>query len=179
MTTAIFIFFVFVAYHFVYESILAPSLRLSLRFQLFVLRDEVRKLKIECGPSLDNKHFLFLQDWINFLISVLNRLDLVSLARAEVESKREPEILQRAQERSKILDDCNIPDARAIRKQAARIAFRALLVNNGAWIIFIAPILICAVGYSNLNLKIKLLTTMSGKDFRKIATEDPAAARAV
>jgi hypothetical protein len=177
--TAIFTFLVFVTYHFVYESILAPSLRLSLRFQLLVLRDEVRKLKIECGPSLDDKHFLFLQDWVNFLISALNRLDLVSLARAEVESKREPEILKRAQERSKMLDDCNIPRARAIRKQAASIASRALLVNNGAWIIFIAPILICTVGYGNLNLKIKLLTTMSGKDFQKIATEDPVAVQPV
>lgn len=174
MITAIFIFFAFVVYHFVYESILAPSLRLSARFQLFVLRDEIRKLKIECGSSLDDKHFLFLQDWINFLISILHRLDLVSLARAEVQEKREPEILKRAEERFRTLDSCNIPRAREIRRQATRIAARTLLVNNGAWIIFIAPILICTFGYNNLKLKIRLLTTMSGADFQKIATEDPA-----
>ncbi len=176
MIDAIFIFFVFVAYHFVYESILAPSFRLSLRFRLFVLRDEVRKLKIECKSALDDNHFLFLQSWINFLIAVLHKFDIASLVRAELESRRQPDMVLRTEQRSKILDDCNIPRARDIRDEAVKIAVKAILVNSGAWIVFLAPIVLCTVGYGNMKKKIRFLTTMSGRDFQKISTEDPVAA---
>jgi hypothetical protein len=54
MITAIVILISLAALHFVYESILAPSLRLSLRFTLFALRDEVRQLKIDCASSLSD-----------------------------------------------------------------------------------------------------------------------------
>jgi hypothetical protein len=59
MTTAIIIFLALTVFHFVYESILAPSFRLSLRFRLFVLGDEVRKLKIECAESLNDELLCF------------------------------------------------------------------------------------------------------------------------
>ena len=39
MITAIFILIALAALHFVYESILAPSFRLSIRFKLFALSD--------------------------------------------------------------------------------------------------------------------------------------------
>jgi hypothetical protein len=68
MITAILYLIALAALHFVYESILAPSFRLSLRFKLFVLRDEVRQLKIDCASSLNDRHFDFLQDSINNLI---------------------------------------------------------------------------------------------------------------
>jgi hypothetical protein len=70
MTTAIIVLLALAVFHFVHESILAPSFRLSLRFRLFVLRDEVRQLKIECAESLNDEHFVFLQDSINGLISI-------------------------------------------------------------------------------------------------------------
>jgi hypothetical protein len=44
--------------HFIYESILAPSWRLSLRFRLFSLRDEVRALEADCRDGLDDEHSL-------------------------------------------------------------------------------------------------------------------------
>lgn len=42
MSTAILIFAFIAVVHFVYESIVAPSWRMKLRNELFVLRDEVR-----------------------------------------------------------------------------------------------------------------------------------------
>ena len=65
MTTTILVLLALAVFHFVYESILAPSLRLSLRFRLFALRDEARQLKIECVDSLNDAHCVFLQASIN------------------------------------------------------------------------------------------------------------------
>jgi hypothetical protein len=58
MTIAIIVLMALAVFHFVYESIWAPSFRLSLRFRLFVMRDEVRQLKIECAETLGDEHFV-------------------------------------------------------------------------------------------------------------------------
>jgi hypothetical protein len=64
--------------HFIYESIVAPSLRLKIRYDLFALRDELRFLKIKRGSSLDDKHYVYLQDSINTMISHLARYDIAT-----------------------------------------------------------------------------------------------------
>src|ERR1700736_3495947 len=109
MITAIVILIALAALHFVYESILAPSFRLSQRFRLFVLRDEVRQLKIECAQSWNDEHLVILQDSIKGLISMLHRFDMASLLGLEFESRKDPEFLKQAEERSRVLDDCKVP----------------------------------------------------------------------
>jgi hypothetical protein len=103
MTTAIVILLALAVFHFAYEAILAPSLRLSLRFRLFVLRDEVRRLKIECLESLNDNHFVFLQGSINGLISMLHRVDMALLVGVEFESRKDPGFLEQARERARML----------------------------------------------------------------------------
>ncbi|MGH8330614.1 MAG: hypothetical protein ACRER3_22985, partial [Pseudomonas fluorescens] len=65
MTYAVLSFMFLAFVHFVFESILAPSFRLKLRFEIFALRDELRLLKIECESSLHDKHFEYLQSSLN------------------------------------------------------------------------------------------------------------------
>src|SRR5882724_446379 len=132
MITGTIILIALAVVHFVYESILAPSFRLSLRFKLFALRDEARQLKIDCADALSDKHFDFLQASINNLISNLNRFDMATFLGVGFESKRDPSFLKSAEERSRMLDDCNIPRAREIRQQSLRIIPAAIVINGGA-----------------------------------------------
>ena len=132
MTVAIYILIFLAIFHSVYESILAPSWRLDLRFRLFELRGEVRSLELEFHGSLNSHYFEYLQDSINALISELYRFDAAAIAFAEQESRRDPQFRKGAEERSRILDDCDIPEFTAIRQRSLEIAARALLVNSGA-----------------------------------------------
>ena len=134
-------FLVVALYHFVYESIVAPSLRLKLRFDLFVLRDRVRSLKIENPEGFQDKHFHYLQDSINTLLALLARFDFATLSRIETEIKRDPAMQKRAEERSRILDDCQLEEARKIRHQTLRLASVALALNSGGWFVYIVPTL--------------------------------------
>jgi hypothetical protein len=177
MIIAILVFIALAALHFVYESILAPSFRLSLRFKLFVLRDEVRQLKIDCARSLSDKHFDFLQDSINNLISNLNRFDIATFVGVEFESKRDPSFLKSAEERSLMLDDCNIPRAREIRKQSLKIISAAIFINSGALLLLIcAPIVMAILGYAEIKKRIKVFAFISDQDLKRIPPTASAAA---
>jgi hypothetical protein len=104
---------VFALYHFVYESILAPSERLKLRFELFELRDRLRALKVDHSDYLEDRHFHYLQDSLNSLICLLGRFDLATLSRIELEFQLDPELRRRSEMRTAILDDCQFDSTTA------------------------------------------------------------------
>jgi hypothetical protein len=160
-------------YHFIYESILAPSWRLKLRFELFVLRDKVRALKVDHGVAFQDKHYHYLQDSINTLLSLLARFDLATLGRIEAEMKRNPELQQQSDERSQVLDDCDLEDAKLIRYASLRIAIAALAVNSGGWFIYVLPPLSLALGlkryFSSFRQRIKAVVAIPQSEINKFA----------
>jgi hypothetical protein len=166
-------------YHFIYESILAPSMRLKLRFELFVLRDRVRKLKIENSEYFKDKHFHYLQDSLNNLIALLARFDCATLVRIESEMKRHPELRKRAEERSRTLDDCDLEEVRVIRYESLKLASTALVVNSGGWLIYILPPLAVAAAWfglsssvSSFKRRIKAVMAIPQSDMKKVAPEE-------
>ena len=169
-------FLVVALYHFVYESIVAPSLRLKLRFDLFVLRDRVRSLKIENPEGFQDKHFHYLQDSINTLLALLARFDIATLSRIETEMKRDPAMQKRVEERSRILDDCSLQEAKNIRYSSVRLASVALALNSGGWLIYIVPPLAIVAawfglsGYvSSFERRIKAIVAIPEADINKLA----------
>ena len=164
-------------FHFAYESILAPSLRLSLRFRLFVLQDEVRQLKLECVESLHGQHLAFLRDSIDGLTSMLNHVDMASLVGVGLESRRDPTFLEQARERARMLDDCTVLRVREIRKKTHRIAAEALVINSGAWVaLFFAPWIVAAIGYAEARKRFRVLASLNSREFRLVSPVGSAAA---
>lgn len=155
MTTVILLLGALAAFHWIYESILAPSIRLDLRFRLFSLRDELRALKMDLDGDLKDKHFHYLQDSINGLIHMLNRIDIATLHAITRELERNPKLRHQIEVRTKTLDDCNIPEARDIRKRSLRIASRAFLVNTGGLWIYVLPVVAAIAGVAALRLQYK------------------------
>ncbi|WP_116808358.1 hypothetical protein [Steroidobacter cummioxidans] len=161
---------------FVYESIIAPSLRLELRFELFKLRDEVRLLKIDSsgagnGVEFAELHFYELQDSINSLISLLFRFDLATVSAISAEIERDAELKRRVVERSRILDDCALPEILAIRGEQFRIATKALVVNSGPVLIWLVLPALLFVGYRALRNKVKDSLTVPETDLKRLLRE--------
>lgn len=160
-------------YHFIYESILAPSWRLKLRVELFVLRDKVRALRIDHPEEFQDRHYHYLQDSINTLLVLLARFDLATLGRIEAEMKRNPELQKQSDERSLILDDCCLEEAKVIRYASLRIAFAALAVNSGGWFIYIVPPLSIVFGlksyFSSFRRRIKAVVAIPQAEINKFA----------
>lgn len=171
----IFIIF-FASLHFVYEGIVAPSFRMKLNFELFRLRDNLRSLKISHRDELDDKHYYYLQDSINALIRLLPKLDITTLSHVRRLVEQDPKLKARAMERSMILDDCKLQEAREIRKKTLKIAYKVLLVSAGAWFIYLIPILLVYLCYKAISDSIKTLVSLSDSDFDRVIPGDLATA---
>ena len=169
MEYAIVIFTILALLHFWYEGILSPSLRLEIRYRLFELRDEARMLKIRRGNDFQDKHFHYLQDSLNGLIRNLGRIDLAMLTSFIIKLKEDQEFRARMEARSKILDDCKVEEARAIRKKGTNLIERAVSINSAGWLFYIVPIAIALVCYQKTTKAIRFICSMSEHDLEKIA----------
>jgi hypothetical protein len=168
MEQAIILFIFFAILHLVYESIIAPSLRLKLRYELFKLRDRVRSLKIIHGHQFSDVHFSYLEDSINTLLQSLQNFDAITLAIATIAISKDKELQRRAETRAKILDGCAIKEAVGIRIATIAIANKALRVNNGGWFIYLLPLLMVLMFYKTITSSVKKLFSLSERDFNKV-----------
>src|SRR5262245_37669523 len=125
--------------HFVYEMIVAPSLRMAARYRLFALRDELRTLK--ASGALEEQHFRYLQDSLNALIRALDAFNLSLLIRWEHLLRRDTAFRARVEERLKVLDECSNTAALRIRAESVRIALEGFVINCGGGLLYLAPVL--------------------------------------
>jgi hypothetical protein len=154
--------------HFVYETLVAPSLRLSARHKLFALRDQLRALKMTAGTELDDPHFDYLHDSLNALIRTLDNFNLSLLIRLRNLSSGDAGLRARVEERCKVLDDCAMPEALEIRKKSVRIALEAFTINCGGGLIYFAPLLFAVNSYSRVKQLVRTLASMSDSDMSRI-----------
>jgi len=159
--------------HFIYESILAPDWRLSLRLRLFALRDEVRMLQADFGDLFDEEHFAYLQDSINTMIAVLHRCDLAAIVAAELRYRKDPELRKRVDARASILDDCDIPQAQSIRRRSVYLMARAIAVNSGMACAPLYPFTLMGIGFSFLQTRLRKFTALSRRELESVAPEAP------
>jgi len=163
--------------HFVYESILAPSIRLELRFELFKLRDELRSLKINnlssktSEPEFVDGHYAYLQDSINALLCILYRYDLAAIWTITDQINRDEDLRHRVEARARLLDDCELPAVRSIRKRQLDIATKALAVNSGPVLLLLLAPAFALRGYKAVRGKIrgeiKTSLTVPGTDLKR------------
>jgi hypothetical protein len=81
--------------------------------------------------DLDDKHFDYLQDSLNSLISMLYRFDLATVATIDRELQRDLRLRKVVKDRTRTLDDCHIPEVHEVRQRSLRIAVKAFFVNSG------------------------------------------------
>ncbi|WP_217705741.1 hypothetical protein [Peristeroidobacter soli] len=166
--------------HFVYESIVAPSLRLELRLALIRLEDEVRLLRIQtsagAGEQFDRveRQLCELQDSIHSLACILFKFDLVTIYTLSKEIDRDAGLKRRVEARARILDDCVVPRGRALRSEQIRIATKALAVNSGPMLLWLVVPVSLFVGYHAVFNKIKNSLTVPAHDLKRLMLDEEA-----
>lgn len=171
MITLLEIMFFLTLAHLIYESILAPSWRLSLRFRFFALRDEVRALKIDRGYHFDDEHFACLEDSINTMIAMLHRCDVAAIVVAELRYRRDSEFRARINARSSSLDDCRIPEAQSIRRRSLQLIAHAVAVNSGMLCAPFLPFVLLGIGVSAIQRRLRNFSVLSRQEFESVAPD--------
>jgi hypothetical protein len=161
-------------FHFVYESILAPSFRVHLKFRLFSLRDRLRELKCECEPEVSDEVYRYLEGSLNGTIALLQRIDLSAIVRTHELLRRQPRLAQELNERRSAVEACTIKNIKEIRDQSARVARLAFLTNSGAWFLYLVPLFACLFAYQQIKSVIREMLYIRESDLHEIIDFTPA-----
>ena len=172
MITIVCIFILLVLLHFIYQGILLASFRLKLRFNLFELRDRLRMLKYSNREKIDDKTFKYMQEIINTTIRFLHYIDIVNIIGASNTLKEDKNLRKRIEKINAVLDQCKFEDFQRIREQQIITTFYALLANNGAWFIYIIPIVLPFLFFKKIISIAKNVVSIPEENLEDIILEE-------
>jgi hypothetical protein len=133
------IFFLGSIGHYVYQSMIAPSLRDVLRASLRQLGRQLRLL--EAGSPASSPGFGDLHESHERLLDALDRISLVALLEVDRDLRGNPALRQQVTARSAFFDRPGLGELGHIRTRTLRIAMQAIAVNNGGAIFWILPVM--------------------------------------
>jgi hypothetical protein len=128
------------AFHFVYESFVAPEMRDALSLRLRRLLDELRALEAKYPGHAHRRCFHDLRDSLQGQLATLDRFGVVVLRLIERESRANPAGRLEVEALIASFDRCDVPEFQRIRAESVRIAMRAIAITNGGLLLYTAPV---------------------------------------
>lgn len=172
LSYALIILFILAIWHLVFESVIASTSRFHMRNELFVLRDKIRNIMIfESITSQDKKRLMYVHDGICLFIKRLNRLDFATLISIMIQFGQNKKLNDQAENRLKLINETQNEEVIKIFKKTNRIIRKAVIINNGGWLIYLVPIIIIVAAFSNFKKSIYKLVSMPCTEARKIIPE--------
>lgn len=152
-------------FHFIYEGILAPTMRLKLRHELFELRDSLHKIKLDQLSESDQEIVATIDISINNIIDRMTHINMINIIRMHNEYEKD-------QAFRKILDDFRNKLAAShndgiknIDKELTVSIGKALVANNGALLLYLLPIFLVIRLISNVYRYMKRWIEINSKGF--------------
>jgi hypothetical protein len=153
---------------FVYQGILLPGIRLSLRYRVFRLRDKLRRLVIEGKILESDRAFQLLHDRLNFMCVSLSRFDL---ARA-IQSSRNLDDENRARVANYIQVMATAPpELQDLYKESRNVLALALTFNSLFFFIVATVCLLVAVSIKSAFQALKEVSIQRAKGLFQIAKD--------
>jgi len=151
-------------WHFAYESILMPTIRLGLRYRFFKVRDKLRMLKIQKKNEITEDLFNHLDNFINSSINYLPYLNYSLIIQAKEEFKSNIELQRQVEQKIELMNSCKSIEAKKLYEETIHYSNCAFILNMGSWIIYLLPILLIVY----ILFKIELLAFGLEKEIKKI-----------
>ncbi len=142
--------------HYLYESILLPTIRVQQRFNLFKLRDELRTLMIEQKSTLNPVMYQYLQSSINGTISSLHKIDLLGIYNYYIAEREHPEITEKVRIRQEEMENYQNDSFQSLRKKQIEIVKVTLFANMGLFCFLMIPIALLCLAIKTIKEKICL-----------------------
>ncbi|TWT65656.1 hypothetical protein [Crateriforma conspicua] len=130
---------VLAAIHWIYESTIAPTLRLAIRYQLFAVRDELRHLYDEPAARVPRDAFQNLQSELNHHIRYQKHLTISTLWTVYRHAKRHPKQREAVQSEIRWLDGIKNDQFQQLRKRSETLAIKTLVVQSGGLLLYVLP----------------------------------------
>lgn len=161
------------SWHFAYDGVILPSIRMGLRNKLFVLRDQLRALKT--AGDCEDGAFDLVHDGINFYLTRLSALTISFQVEYAKRYQSDQGLRERVERRRAIIESCRNPEIRRIVKEADAVLQNAMIANTGGWYVYVVPIAIVVVFIKKISTVAKELLATSRVDAGAILAEPEAA----
>ena len=145
-------------YHYIVETILGPSLRACLRFDLFRLRDRLRAIRSE--GRLDRETFDYVHEFLNTAIRIVPAISISALEESRRAIEADPDLRRSIDDRLARLESLSDVQARDLAMSACRLVYKSLLVNCSGWFILLIPIGVVVVSIQQAYDLIKRMLTI-------------------
>lgn len=151
MEIFIIIVFSMAIWHFVYENLIAPNLRLKIRHDLFVERDKLYAMKISADTKgVDKKVIEIMDKNIHFMKVRMSELTLNSLFQFKKLYESDEKLREKIDNIELTINSSENNDIKNIDKKLSRIAMNALLINSAGWLIYLLPLIVIKVILADL-----------------------------
>ena len=170
LTYCMLLVFFFSLWHFVYESILAPTMRFNKRNDLFKIRDRIRNLIISNTlTNQDKDSAQVIDESICIILKKLNILNFITLIKVIRTLEKNRELKKSVEMSENEIGLAVNQDIVDIFKDVCNIVGKIILINNGAWIIYIIPAIIVWAVFSVLKFLVsKLVVSIPRQDIEKL-----------
>lgn len=132
----LFAFLVTAIPYMVYYHIIAPTRRLSLKYDLFKLRDRLRQLKIDHPQEFSDEVFEEAMDAVNGTMAIVDDVTILEMRSIIRHAMRRPEFREEAERQKEVMDACPIGDVHEIMEKNFHYFVKAMSINSlgGLWV---------------------------------------------
>ena len=126
-------------WHFVYESILVPTMRLGLRYKLFAIRDRLRMLKSCNHDEIPEVIFDSLNHSANVTINNIPYITISALFSAKKIYDNDILVRKEIDRRIKGVNECKVAEIQSLNRSLIKCAAEAFIINSGGWLLYALP----------------------------------------
>jgi hypothetical protein len=142
MGTLLFICFIIAIFHFVYESLILPSMILRLKFKYEKLKDEVIRIAIDQNGKIHEKEYNYMLHNIEILSRNMHNMTISTILNAERFFKEHPNIVK--ENNLMTINDVKNKRFKQIHRESIKMSLFALMFNSLMWAIYLLPIFFIA-----------------------------------
>jgi hypothetical protein len=140
MSTLFVILIVMAIFHFTYEGIFLPTRRLKLRYDLFELRDKLRRLKANKENKISDELYGLIQSSIDNSIKMLPFATVTLVVKATIELKDSENLRKEISKRIALINNCEVKEIQTIFNKSKELLANAFIINTLPLIIYMLPI---------------------------------------
>jgi len=159
-------------WHFMYEAIIAPTLRLGLRNRLFALRDELRKAKIEGISLKDEDAFYFVHEGVNNFINRLPSLTVILAVKLNREYQVNQKLRTVMDGHLKAVQTAKNETIKCVFEKTNDVVVKAFWVNTGGWLIYIVPIVVVLYFMKRITQVISELLVTPSREMERLIPQE-------
>lgn len=174
MTAMTWLFYITLALaigHFIYESIIAPNLRVGIRNELFEIKDELDLISLDELSENDKAIYYMLHSSLTGLMLRLPKLNLSLMKEAQDKFETDAKFRAKVLKKRQLIESSHNTTLKDLYRRSNNAFSDAFIINTGAWFMLLFPLLFVMKAMAKAQKIVSGIITLSTKQMQKLIPE--------